>query len=113
MIRLLKYNYLRKGNLIMKNSSNLRQYIGPISGAQIIDTTGFDTLSPNNVFIKRELSVVLADGTHAPLANPEYLEFYNTPSGREKLINSGIDQKLIDAVLLIWGETATLADPKS
>lgn len=95
----------------MKNTPNLRQYIGPVNGAEIIDTTGFDTLSPENVFIKRELTLVLADGTRAPLANPNYLEFYNHPSGREKLINSGLDQKLIDTVLMIWGDEAILADP--
>lgn len=95
----------------MATTSNLRSYIGPIVGAQIIDTTGFDTLTPDNVFIKRELTLVLSDGTRAALASPEYLEFYNNPSGRAKLTASGLDQKLIDAVLLIWGNTAVLADP--
>ena len=97
----------------MQITVNLRSYIGPINSAQLIDTTGFDTLTPDNVFIKRELTVVLSDGTRAPLANPEYLEFYNNPSGRDKLAKSGLDQKLIDAVMLIWGKTAVLADPVS
>lgn len=95
----------------MQNVPNLRQYIGPIAGAEIIDTTGFDTLNPDNVFIKRELTLLLADGTRAPLANPEYVEFVNSPSGREKLAKSGLDQKLIDAVMLLWGDKAILADP--
>lgn len=94
----------------MQTQPNLRDYIGPISNAEIIDSTGFDTLTPESVFIKRELSLVLSDGTKAPLANPEYLEFYNTPNGREKLKKSEIDKKLIDAVLLMWGDTATLKD---
>jgi hypothetical protein len=97
----------------MQTESNLRQYIGPINGAEIIDSTGFDTLTLENVFIKRELTLVLSDGTRAPLANVEYLEFDNNPSGRTKLANSGLDQKLIDAVMLLWGDTAILADPKS
>ena len=95
----------------MTQTQSLRNYIGPIADAKIIDTTGFDTLTPTNVFVKRELTVVLSDGTRAALANPEYLEYYNNPSGRAKLIASGLDQTLIDAVLLIWGSTAVLADP--
>lgn len=93
------------------NTANLRKYIGPVSGAEIVDSTGFDTLSPENVFIKRELTLVLADGTRAALANPEYLEFYNNPSGRDKLLKSGLEQKLIDSVLLLWGEKAILTNP--
>lgn len=95
----------------MQTTVNMRDYLGPIEGAQLIDTTGFDTLSPENVFIKREVSLLLVDGTRAPLANPEYLEFYNSPNGRENLTKSGVDQKLIDAVLLVWGDKAILSDP--
>lgn len=97
----------------MQNASGLRQYIGPVNNAEIIDSTGFDTLNPENVFIKRELTLVLADGTRASFANPEYLEFYNNPSGRQKLIDSGLEQKIIDTVLMLWGDKPILADPVS
>lgn len=97
----------------MQNTVNLRNYIGPLENAEIIDTTGFDTLTPEVVFIKRELTLVLSDGTRAPLANPEYLEFHNNPSGRTKLLNSELDKKLIDAVILVWGENPILQDPTS
>ena len=96
----------------MINTFDLRKYIGPLTGAEIIDTTGFDTLAPDVVFIKRELTLQLSDGNRAPLANPEYLEFVNSPSGREKLTKSGLDQKLIDSIMLIWGDKAVVADPQ-
>ena len=94
----------------MVNTVDLRKYIGPVQGAEIIDSTGFDSLAPDVVFIKRELTLQLSDGTRAPFANPEYLEFVNSPTGREKLNKSGLDQKLIDSIMLVWGNKAIVAD---
>lgn len=84
-------------------SIDMKKYLGVQSNVEIIDTTGFDTLSPESVFIKQELTIVMPDGVRIPLANTKYLEFYNSPEGREAMLASDIDQKLKDAILMVWG----------
>ena len=91
---------------------NLYNHIGPLkAGATLVDETGFDTLNANGAFIKRQLTLVIDKDTRAPLANPEYLEFANSPKGRAELLKSGLDQKLIDAIILVWGNTPIVSDP--
>ena len=89
---------------------NLQKYIGPIKNAKIVDNTGFETLTNDSAFIKRELVLVLEDGVKVGLENPDYMEFHNSPKGREKLKKSGLEKRHIDAIMLLWGNTATVQD---
>jgi hypothetical protein len=87
-------------------------YVGKHTNLEIIDTTGFDTLTPQIVFIKQEASLILPDGFRAPFANPTYLEYKNSPSGRENLSKSGLNPNLIESIMLLWGNTPLVADPE-
>lgn len=82
----------------------LREKVGKEQSLQLIETDGFESLTKESAFIKREVSVLFEDGAKAALADVEYVSFENNEDGRRLLEDSDIDQTMKDAILLVWGK---------
>ena len=82
----------------------LRDKIGKEHNLQLVPTDGFEALTKESAFIKREVSVLFENGDKAPLADVEYISFENTEEGKKLLEESDIDQTMKDAILLVWGK---------
>ena len=82
----------------------LREKVGKEHNLQLIATDGFESLTQDSAFIKREVSVLFEDGNKAPLADVEYISFENNDEGRKLLDESDIDSTMKDAILLVWGK---------
>ena len=93
--------------------SDIYKYVGQIQpGAKIVENTSFETLNNEKAFLKRQLVLVFHDGVSVLLADPDYLEFPNSPKGRDRLNASGLNPNHISAILLVWGDKSTVNDPE-
>ena len=74
------------------------------------ETITIDALTKNSVSVKRQKTIT-AEGSTYEIGEPHRCAYVNSVSGRKQLA-AELPEPYLSAVLAVWGDAPTVADPE-